>query len=81
MYGFRKCWSAILNGHTLFRLGVSLEESERIKIQRYLSVMEIEDWHTLNDVPALVGNLKPSNRIGRIGLAKTDVPAKDKLYQ
>jgi hypothetical protein len=81
IYGFRKRWSAILDGHTLFRLGVNLEENERQAIQRYSSAAEIEDCHALNDVPALVGDLEPSNGTGKIGLVKTNVAAKDKLYQ
>ncbi|KAF3049529.1 hypothetical protein E8E11_009958 [Didymella keratinophila] len=81
MYGFRKRWSAILDGHTLFRLGVNLEESDRRAIQRFSSVAEIEDCHALNDVPALVGDLGSNSRVGRIGLVKANVAAKGKLYQ
>lgn len=81
MYGFRKRWSAILDGHTLFRLGVNLEENEKREIQKYSSVAEIEDCHAMNDVPALVGDMDPGNRIGRIGLVKANLAVKDKMYQ
>lgn len=81
MYGFRKRWSATLNGHTLFRLGVNIEESERRAIQAFLSVTKIEDCHALNDVPALVGDSDPTNKVGRLGLVRTSFAAKGKLYQ
>ncbi|KAJ4319045.1 hypothetical protein N0V94_004096 [Neodidymelliopsis sp. IMI 364377] len=80
-YGFRRRWSAILDGHTLFRLGVELKESNRQAVQKYPSVVEIEDCVALHSVPGLVGDMEPGSAVGRIGLVEGSVADKQKLYQ
>ncbi|KAJ4349101.1 hypothetical protein N0V95_004882 [Ascochyta clinopodiicola] len=80
-YGFRKRWSAILDGHTLFILGVELEEGDKLKVHKYSSTAEAEECLALSEIPGLVGDMQPSFAIGRIGLVETSVAAKNKLYQ
>jgi hypothetical protein len=81
IYGFRKRWSAILDGHSLFRLGVGLDEAPRLAIQKHAITDEIEECTALNSVPGLVGDTDPTRAVGRIGLVKRDVADKNKLYQ
>lgn len=80
-YGCRKRWSDILDGHTLFRIGVNLAASDKEKIEMYSSAEEVEACLALNEVPALVGDAAPNDAVGRIGLVRTSVAAKDKLYR
>lgn len=80
VYGFRRRWSAILDGHTLFRLGVSLKASHRQAIQETSSAADVEECHILNNVPGLVGDMDPDSNVGRIALVMDSVADKRKLY-
>ena len=79
-YGFRKRWTEILDGHTLFRLGVDLDEEDRGRIQRYSNTGEVETSVGLNEIPGLVGDTRPGEVVGRIGLVAGSVAVKGKLY-
>ena len=81
MYGFRRRWSAILDGHTLFRLGVGLKASHRQAVRETSSAAEVEECHILNNVPGLVGDMHPGNAVGKIGLVMDSVADRHKLYQ
>lgn len=68
VYGFRRRWSATLDGHTVFRLGVELRENYRAKIQQDPTVAEIEECPALHEVPGFVGDMDHDRSVGRIGL-------------
>lgn len=80
MYGFRRRWSAILDGHTLFRLGVGLKASHRQAIQETSSAADVEECHILNNVPGLVGDVEPDSAVGRIGLVMDSAADRRRLY-
>lgn len=79
-YGFRRRWTEILDGHTLFRLGVDLDEEDRGRVQRYSNTGEVETSVGLNEVPGLVGDTRAGEVVGRIGLVGGSVAGKGKLY-
>jgi hypothetical protein len=81
IYGFRKRWTAILDGHTLFRVGAGLNKAHRLAILKYASTAEIEDCDALNYVPGLVGDVDPTAPVGKIGLVEGSVADKGRLYQ
>jgi hypothetical protein len=81
IYGFRQRWSAIVDGHTVFRLGVGLDEESRLAIQKHAITDEIEDCTALNSVPGLVGDTNPAGAVGSIGLVERAVADKKKLYR
>lgn len=51
VYGFRRRWSAILDGHTVFRLGVELGDSYKAKLQQHSTLAEIDECVALQEVP------------------------------
>ena len=81
IYGFRKRWTAIVDGHTVFRLAVGLDEGSRLSIQKHAITDEIEECTALNAVPGLVGDTNPTGTVGRIGLVERAVADKKKLYR
>ena len=68
VYGFRRRWTAILDGHTVFRLGVELKDIDKAKLQQYSTLAEIEECTALHEVPGFVGDVDHSNPEGMIGL-------------
>jgi hypothetical protein len=68
VYGFRRRWTAILDGHTVFRLGVELKDTYKAKLQQYSTLTEIEECVALHEVPGFVGDIDHSNPEGMIGL-------------
>ena len=50
VYGFRRRWTAILDGHTVFRLGVELKDIYKAKLQQYSTLAEIEECTALHEV-------------------------------
>lgn len=83
VYGFRRRWSAILDGHTVFRLGVELKDGHKAKLQQHSTLAEIDECIALHEVPGFVGDVDHSNHAGRIGLVdgRTDeVFAKKKRF-
>lgn len=82
MYGFRRRWSAILDGYTMFRLGADLSDEVRARFAGYTHTLEVEDCVGLEQVPGLVGDVKVESRVGRIGLVdRSGVARKAKLYE
>ncbi|KAF2011601.1 hypothetical protein BU24DRAFT_454114 [Aaosphaeria arxii CBS 175.79] len=81
MYGFRRRWSEVLDGHTLFRLGVDLPQSDRDAVQQFSSAQDIVACSALGDIPGLVGDMDPGNAVGKIGLVARNAADKAKLYQ
>ncbi|KAH5614175.1 hypothetical protein HBI26_003750 [Parastagonospora nodorum] len=80
-YGFRRRWSAILDGYTMFRLGADLPEDMKRQFAEQSNTLEVEGCHGLSGVPGLVGDTKPDMWLGHIGLVGSSVAAKDKLYE
>jgi hypothetical protein len=81
VYGFRRRWSAILDGHTIFRLGAGLQETYRAKLQQYSTIAEIEECAALHDIPGFVSDMDFNEDVGRIGLVDGKPARKDKLYR
>ncbi|KAI4949290.1 hypothetical protein J4E91_005028 [Alternaria rosae] len=81
VYGFRRRWSAILDGHTVFRLGAELQQTDRVRLQRYSTIAEIEECEALHEIPGFVSDMEPKDDVGRIGLMDGKPARKDKLYQ
>jgi hypothetical protein len=82
IYGFRRRWSAMLDGYTMFRLGADLPDDVKRRFADQSVTLEVEDCRGLDGVPALVGDMKPEMWLGRIGLVgKGGVAVKSKLYE
>jgi hypothetical protein len=81
VYGFRRRWSAIFDGHTVFRLGAGLQEAYRAKLQQYSTIGEIEECSTLHEIPGFVSDMDFNDNVGKIGLVDGKPARKDKLYQ
>jgi hypothetical protein len=80
VYGFRRRWSVILDRHTVFRLGVDLQDSYRVKLQRHSTVAEIEECSALHEIPGFVSDVDFNADVGRIGLVEGKAARKDKFY-
>lgn len=80
-YGFRRRWSATLDGHTVFRLGVELPETYRTKLQRHDTISEIEECTALHELPGFVSDMDFNEDVGRIGLMEGKPARKDKFYR
>ncbi|XP_014552916.1 hypothetical protein COCVIDRAFT_109036 [Bipolaris victoriae FI3] len=81
VYGFRRRWSAMLDGHTVFRLGVELKDGYKAKFMKHSSLAEIEECSALHEIPGFVGDVQPRHRLGRIGLVEGEAADKDKYYE
>lgn len=81
VYGFRRRWSAMLDGHTVFRLGVELKDGYKAKFMKHSSLAEIEECSALHEIPGFVGDVQPKHRLGRIGLVEGEAADKDKYYE
>jgi len=81
VYGFRRRWSAILDGHTVFRLGAELQQTYRTRLQRCSTIAEIEACEALHEIPGFVADMEPNDHVGRIGLMDGKPARKDKLYR
>ncbi|KAI4650953.1 hypothetical protein J4E93_003310 [Alternaria ventricosa] len=81
VYGFRRRWSAILDGHTVFRLGAELQQTYRARLQLYSTIADIEECETLHEIPGFVADMDPDDDVGRIGLMDGKPARKDKLYR
>ncbi|EON97701.1 hypothetical protein UCRPA7_7042 [Phaeoacremonium minimum UCRPA7] len=81
IYGFRRRWSATLDGYSLFRLGADLPDDVKERMAMYTNTGEREECFELNRLPGLVGDTKPGQWLGHIGLVEGSVAAKDKKYQ
>lgn len=66
-YGFRPRWAPKVDGFSLFVFGVDL--AERVKSGGGIgSMIDSEECHVLRELPGLVGDAKPADATGRIGL-------------
>jgi hypothetical protein len=81
MYGFRRRWSATLDGYTMFRLGADLPGDVKRRFADYSNTLEVDECHGLNGVPGLVGDSKPEMWLGRIGLVNDSFATKGKMYE
>lgn len=81
IYGFRQRWSAILDGHTVFRLGAELQESDRAKLRQHSTIAEIEECSALHEIPGFVGDVDFNSDVGSIGLVEGKPADKNKLYR
>ena len=81
VYGFRRRWSAILDGHTVFRLGAELQQTYRARMQQYSTIAEIEECEALHEIPGFVADMDPDDDVGRIGLMDGKPARKDKFYR
>jgi hypothetical protein len=75
-------WSAILDGHTVFKLGVELHASSKVKVQQPSALAEIDECTALHDVPGSVGDMEARSAVGKIRLVNAaDVAVESSLYQ
>ncbi|KAI4664254.1 uncharacterized protein J4E79_003756 [Alternaria viburni] len=81
IYGFRRRWSAILDGHTVFRLGAELQQTYRTRLQRCSTIADVEECEALHEIPGFVADMEPDNDVGRIGLMDGKPARKDKFYR
>ncbi|KAF2827407.1 hypothetical protein CC86DRAFT_466185 [Ophiobolus disseminans] len=81
MYGFQRCWTETLDGHTMFRMGAELSDQECKALLKTSNTIEKEDRVALDTIPALVSNTKPETWLGRIGLVKGVKADKKKMYE
>ena len=81
VYGFRRRWSAILDGHTVFRLGAELQQTYRTRLQRYSTIADIEECEALHEIPGFIADMDPDDDVGRIGLMDGKPARKDKPYR
>lgn len=81
IYGFRRRWSAILDGYTMFRLGADLPDDVKRSFDDHSNTLEVENCHGLNGVPGLVGDTKPDMSLGRIDLVQNSVANEGKMYE
>jgi hypothetical protein len=80
IYGFRRRWSEILDGYSLFRFGADFADQVRDRID-FSSVDSFEDCKVLPKLPGLIGDSRPMMDIGHITLVpKGNVARKDKKY-
>lgn len=76
-YGFRRRWSAALDGYTLFRFGADLGG----EVRDLSSVGAFEECERLWDLPGFVGDAREGDAVGYISLVRGDeVADKGKLY-
>lgn len=81
VYGFRRRWSATLDGYAMFRLGADLSYDTKEKIAAHTNTGEVVDCYALNHVPGLVGDTRPELCLGHIGLVESSRAEKEKMYQ
>lgn len=67
IYGVRKWWSAILDGHKLCRLSIGLKASYRQAIEEISSAAEIQNSHVFDNLQGLVGYMYPGESVRKIG--------------
>jgi hypothetical protein len=76
VYGFRRRWSATLDGYTMFRLGADLPSDLKRKSMDQSITLDVDKCR------GLVGDMKPEIYLGRIGLVEeSGVAVKGKLYE
>lgn len=81
VYGFRRRWSATLDGYALFRFGVDLSDSAKESIAAFPNTREMEECHVLSVLPGFVGDQWPDSRLGHITLVDGVEASKSKCYQ
>jgi hypothetical protein len=67
LYGFRRRWSATLDGYSMFRFGADLAERVRDRPEFGIN-MGFEDCHVLRDIPGLIGDANVNAEPGHITL-------------
>lgn len=81
VYGFRRRWTEILDGYTMFRLSAELPDQTKRALEGFSNTLEVEECAALRQVPGLVGDAKPEMWLGRIGLVGRSVADKAKMYE
>jgi hypothetical protein len=80
VYGFRRRWSEVLDGYSLFRFGADFADDVRDRID-FSSVDSFEDCKVLPRLPGLIGDSRPMMDIGHITLVpRGNVARKSKKY-
>lgn len=76
-YGFRRRWSAALDGYSLFRLGADFAD----ELRDMSSTGDFEECERLWDLPGFVGDARRDESVGYISLVSRDgVADAKKLY-
>ena len=77
VYGFRRRWSAALDGYSLFRLGADFAD----ELRDLSSTGDFEECERLWDLPGFVGDARRGESVGYISLVSRDgVADTKKLY-
>ncbi|EFQ97167.1 hypothetical protein MGYG_00211 [Nannizzia gypsea CBS 118893] len=83
MYGFRRRWSEVLDGYSIFSFGVDCAEEVRARRQNPArpggGILNQRD--ALRSIPGLIGDSRMRDEIGHISLVERgNVARKEKLY-
>jgi len=78
-YGFRRRWSQVLDGYSMFRFGADCGDFVRSRPD-FGSAADFENCDALRRIPGMVGNLAPSWTPGHIGLVDGVYAPKGALY-
>ncbi|KAK3376273.1 hypothetical protein B0T24DRAFT_665270 [Lasiosphaeria ovina] len=78
-YGFRRRWSQVLDGYSMFRFGA--DHGDFIRSQPdFGSAADFDECNSLRRIPGMVGNSAPSWTPGHIGLVDGTYAPKGALY-
>lgn len=78
-YGFRRRWSQVLDGYSMFRFGADYADFVCSRPD-FGSAVDFEHCDALREIPGMVGNLAPSWTPGHIGLVDGVYAPKNALY-
>jgi hypothetical protein len=79
LYGFRRRWSQVLDGYSMFRFGADCGDFV-LSRPDFGSAADFEKCDALRRIPGMVGNLAPSWTPGHIGLVDGIYAPKGPLY-
>lgn len=80
LYGFRRRWSATLDGYSLFRFGADISEAGKNRILAFSNTREAEECDALHRLPGFVGDKRPQAWIGHVALVDGVPAVKSKRY-
>jgi hypothetical protein len=80
VYGFRRRWSATLDGYSLFRFGADVSEAGKTRIAAFSNTLEVDECKALLGLPGFVGDKRPQAWIGQIALVDGISALKSKRY-
>ncbi|PGH07838.1 hypothetical protein GX51_01548 [Blastomyces parvus] len=80
-YGFTRRWAETLDGYSLFRFGADRVEDIRGRPDLVGCNAELDESDGLKEIPGLVGDSRPGEPVGHIGLVpRRNVADRRKLY-